>query len=495
MNANAVCIAAGQEGGSGGRTHRLGGVEAGELRALFRQTVKIWRPVALGAETGDVRVGKVVTEDQDDVGRGGPEPRGEGEAKADQEQAAGDATEHAGKLAPDAQAKANASRGADGEFVRLALGGFLPMLSAVIQTAEELNGLAERIQAAPWVGVDTEADSLHAYPEKLCLVQISIPGEEVLVDPLADLHLEPLWESFDRHELIFHAADYDLHLLFTGHHFKPAAIFDTMWAARLLGEPKFGLNDVLQKLVGVTLEKGAQKADWGKRPLTPRMVAYALNDVKYLRPLQETLVERLKAAGRLEWHRQICARLISDAAQPSKPDPESVWRIKGHDVLDDTGLAVLRELWHWREKDALRTGRPPFFILKHETLSEIAAQASAAGVRAVRLPPYLTSKRRAGVLDAVKAGLAVPEESRPKQLRVRMRRMTRSELDYAEQLRERRDARAKELELDPTIVAARATLFALARKDADELARLLPWQREILKLDGDAAALPKTEEV
>jgi hypothetical protein len=76
-----------------------------------------------------------------------------------------------------------------------------------------------------------------------------------------------------------------------------------------------------------------------------------------------------------------------------------------------------------------------------------------------------------------------------------MRRMTRSELDYAEQLRERRDARAKELELDPTIVAARATLFALARKDADELARLLPWQREILKLDGDAAALPKTEEV
>jgi hypothetical protein len=103
----------------------------------------------------------------------------------------------------------------------------------------------------------------------------------------------------------------------------------------------------------------------------------------------------------------------------------------------------------------------------------VAPQASAAGVRAVRLPPYLTSKRRAGVLDAVKAGLAVPEESRPKQLRVRMRRMTRSELDYAEQLRERRDARAKELELDPTIVAARATLFALARKDAETIALAL----------------------
>lgn len=171
-------------------------------------------------------------------------------------------------------------------------------------------------------------------------------------------------------------------------------------------------------------------------------------------------------------------------------DADQVWRTKGHDVLDDTALAVLRELWHWREKDALRTGRPPFFILKHETLSEMAAQASAAGVRAVRLPPYLTSKRRSGVLDAIKAGLAVPAAERPQQIRVRMRRMTRTELDYAEQLRERRDARAKELGIDPTIVAARATLFALARKDEAELTRLLPWQRDLLRLDGDDPANP-----
>jgi ribonuclease D len=360
------------------------------------------------------------------------------------------------------------------------------MLTTVIQSAEDLQSLAERIHVAPWVGVDTEADSLHAYPEKLCLVQISIPGEVVLVDPLADLHLEPLWEAFDRHELIFHAADYDLHLLFTGHHFQPTAIFDTMWAARLLGEARFGLNDVLQKLLGVALEKGAQKADWGKRPLTSRMIEYALNDVKYLRPLQEKLTERLRELGRLEWHQQICQRLIADTATPATTDAEGVWRIKGHDSLDDIGLAVLRELWHWRERDALRTGRPPFFVLKHETLSEMAAQASAAGVRAVRLPPHLTSKRRTGVLDAIKAGLDVPADQRPQPVRVRMRRMTRSELDYAEALRERRDAEAKELEIDPTIVAARATLFALARRDQDELARLLPWQRKILRLDGDA---------
>ena len=140
----------------------------------------------------------------------------------------------------------------------------------MIDTAVELGEFAARVAAAPWVAVDTEADSLHAYPEKLCLLQVAIPGEERLVDPLADMHLEPLWEAFDRHEIIFHAADYDLHLLSSGHNFRPSSIFDTMWAARLLGESKFGLNDVLSTHLGLRLEKGSQKANWGRRPLTER---------------------------------------------------------------------------------------------------------------------------------------------------------------------------------------------------------------------------------
>ena len=96
----------------------------------------------------------------------------------------------------------------------------------VISTSEELKEFASRLRHAAWVALDTEADSLHAYPEKLCLLQIAIPGEAVLVDPLADLHLEPLWSALDDREIIFHAADYDLRLLFQGHHFRPAAIFE-----------------------------------------------------------------------------------------------------------------------------------------------------------------------------------------------------------------------------------------------------------------------------
>lgn len=352
----------------------------------------------------------------------------------------------------------------------------------VISTSEELKEFASRLRHAAWVALDTEADSLHAYPEKLCLLQIAIPGEAVLVDPLADLHLEPLWSALDDREIIFHAADYDLRLLFQGHHFRPAAIFDTMWAARLVGEMKFGLNDILTKLLGVTLEKGAQKANWGRRPLTERMVEYALNDVRHLNELAGVLRSRLQELGRLEWHRQTCIRLIADCAQSEQVDLDSVWRIKGHDRLDPLGLAVLRELWHWREKDAVRTNKPPFFILRHESLSDIAADASERhSARNLKLPPYLTHRRRQGVIEAVETGLRVPEADRPVHIRVRSRRMLKKELDVAEELRVRRDERANDVGIDPTLVASKSTLYSLGRRDPGAWEGLLPWQRGFLE--------------
>jgi ribonuclease D len=344
-----------------------------------------------------------------------------------------------------------------------------------------LSGLAAAVRRSDWVALDTEADSLHAYPEKLCLLQVGIPGEERLVDPLADVHLEPLWSAMDHHEIIFHAADYDLRLLFQGHHFKPGRIFDTMWAARLLGETRFGLNDVLTKHLGVTLEKGAQKANWGRRPLTDKMVQYALNDVRHLRPLEAALRAKLEEIGRLDWHRQVCHRLIEDCCRPDRVDEDTVWRVKGHDKLCPVGLSVLRELWHWREKDALRTGRPPFFVMRHELLSEIAADAAKKGsTRGVKLPQFLTPRRRTDLLGAIRRGLEVEDSARPGTIRVHSRRMTRAELDEADRLGRRRDARAKELGIDATLIASKSTLYALGRDESAAWNGLLPWQRGLL---------------
>lgn len=372
------------------------------------------------------------------------------------------------------------------------LSRFPPSSIPVIETGSELRGLAERVAAAPWVGIDTEADSLHSYPEKMCLLQLAIPGEVQLVDPLADIHLEPLWEAFDRHELIFHAADYDLHLLYNGHHFRPNRIFDTMWAARLLGEAKFGLNDVLTRYLGIQLEKGSQKADWGKRPLTERMVDYALNDVRYLHDLSQLLREKLISLGRLDWHRQVCERLIQECAVPSEADPDTIWRIKGHERLSPAGLAVLRELWRWREIDARRTNRPPFFIVRHESLTELASEASENGLAAVRFPHYLTARRKEGLREAIKVGLAVPPAERPRPIVVRTRRLSRQEIALADDLRQRRDAWASFLKIDPTIIAPRSALFALARSGSGEWERLMPWQRELMS-QAAPASVPSPE--
>ncbi|MGH7988991.1 MAG: ribonuclease D, partial [Limisphaerales bacterium] len=174
----------------------------------------------------------------------------------------------------------------------------------MIDTDAKLAALLPALKSAAWLAVDTEADSLHAYPEKVCLVQISIAGGNELVDPLAQMNLDPLFGVFNAHELIFHAADYDLRLLEKHHKFIPSAIFDTMLAARLLGERQFGLSALVEKFLGVKLDKGSQKADWARRPLTEKMEIYARNDTYYLKPLADKLKSELAAKNRLAWHQE-----------------------------------------------------------------------------------------------------------------------------------------------------------------------------------------------
>ena len=250
----------------------------------------------------------------------------------------------------------------------------------VIDNDAKLAALLPKLRAAKWLALDTEADSLHAYPEKVCLIQISITGSDVLVDPLAEINLDPLFDVFNAHELIFHAADYDLRLLEKHHQFTPSAIFDTMLAARLLGELQFGLSSLVEKFLGVKLDKGSQKADWAQRPLTERMEIYARNDTHYLKPLADKLKSALEAKDRLAWHQESCARLIEDCTRPQTVDADSVWRIKGSSILSRPALAVLRELWQWREKEAIANCRPPFFILSHERMVDICDAAAARAV-------------------------------------------------------------------------------------------------------------------
>lgn len=349
----------------------------------------------------------------------------------------------------------------------------------MIDTQPRLVDLSRRLRDAPWLAIDTEADSLHSYPDRLCLLQISHPGEDALVDTLARLDLAPLLEVLARHELILHGGDYDLRLLRRDLGFIPTTVFDTMSAARLVGCQEFGLNNLLRTLLGVTLDKGSQKANWARRPLTERMATYARNDTHYLKPLADRLRADLHARERVEWHRQCCAQLVSECARLNLPDPERVWRLGGSQRLDRRGLGVLRELWLWREAEALLWHRPPFFILSHDLLVALAEHAANNEPCDPLLPPHLHYPRRAGLKAAIKRGLELPAERLPQRLKHTSVRLTDGARRKLDQLRKHRDRRARDLELDPALIASRPDLVQVA-VNPDHVQCLMPWQRDLL---------------
>lgn len=351
----------------------------------------------------------------------------------------------------------------------------------MIDTEEKLGAFLPQLRAAEWVSLDTEADSLHAYPEKICLIQVSIDGSDHLIDPLSKINLTPLLDALNAHELIMHGADYDLRLLEKHHEFVPSAIFDTMLAGRLLGERQFGLSALVEKFLGVILDKGSQKANWAQRPLTERMEKYARADTHHLKPLADNLRSELAAKDRLEWHQESCARLIDHCAKPQVIDLDLMWRVKGSSRLSRAGLAVLRELWRWREREAVRANRPPFFILNHERLVDIAAVASVKRPVDNLLPRQLSPRRRTALLEAVGAGLAVPANAHPEILRHPFQRPSESEFRRYRELEKIRDARANELGIDPALIASRPVLGDLARDWDNYAPSLMNWQRELLQ--------------
>ena len=350
----------------------------------------------------------------------------------------------------------------------------------VIDTEQKLAAFLPKLRAASWVAVDTEADSLHAYPEKVCLIQVSTVDGDVLLDPLSKINLDPVLDALSGHELIMHGADYDLRLLEKHHQFTPSAIFDTMLASRLIGERQFGYSTLVEKFLGVKLEKGPQKANWALRPLTERMEKYARNDTHYLKPLADKLRAGLEAKGRLAWHQESCARLIAECTQAQPVDRDSVWRVKGSHLLGRPALAILRELWQWRETEAIAANRPPFFVMSHEALVDVAAAAATQRPIEAFLPRNISERRRNGVAKAVADGLGMSSEKLPKILQRTNHRPTDAERKRFLELQKRRDAHAHQLGIDPTLIASRGTLSDLARNWEKYSPELMTWQREML---------------
>jgi ribonuclease D len=349
----------------------------------------------------------------------------------------------------------------------------------MIQTDAQLEDLLPKLEPVDRIAVDTEADSLHCYFEKLCLIQISIPGGDYLVDPLAALDLAPLARALTGKEIVLQGADFDLRLLRRSMGFHATRIFDTVIAARLLGIRSFSLAALVEKFFGVTLAKGSQKANWAQRPLRPHMAEYAMNDTRYLLPLAEKLEAGLRERNRLDWFRQSCERALEQAAVQRTRDDEEVWRISGSGKFGGRACAVLRELWQWRDREAQAVDRPAFHILQNHLLLRAAEQFAAGETPDFR---HFSARRRDAFREAAERGLNLPEAEWPVRPKRRGPRPTRQMERAADELRKRRDAIAHEHDLEPSLIAPRGALDALVADESRTESLLVPWQRDLLEL-------------
>lgn len=357
-----------------------------------------------------------------------------------------------------------------------------PQWPQIVETPERLHDLVQRLLQHPQVAVDTESNSLHAYRERVCLIQFSVPGEDWVVDPLALHDLQPLMALFAAPEVekVFHAMEYDLSVLQRDYGFCFKNIFDTMWSARILGWPRVGLGDILTERFGISPNKRYQRYDWGRRPLAPEALAYAAMDTRYLLPLSALQRQELEEKGRWEEAQEIFTYLVCHVPHPVLNDQENTfWRIKGVYDLNATEQAFLYRLHCWREATAERLDRPAFKVISDGLLVTLARvqPRTSHGLLAAGLTVPQVRHFGQGILRALRAGPlpvpALPENERPPE-------------DVAERyqaLRVWRKELAAQRGVESDVILPNATLWEIARHPPQNLDDLLnvpgigPWRQ------------------
>ena len=354
-----------------------------------------------------------------------------------------------------------------------------------IDRQEDLDALVEFLSDFDEVPLDTEADNMYHYRNRICLFQIKAGERIFLVDMLQGLDMRDLMEVFRTRLLIMHGSDFDLRLMADHYDFRPERLFDTMLGAQLLGLPKTGLGGLVEHYAGVVMPKGHQKSDWSRRPLPEKMLKYAAEDVLYLEEIRHKMLVELKKKKRLDWLRQRCEWQIQAAVDGFGERDENAWRLPGSSRLPPRGQAVLYELWQWRERAAEKADLPPFKILNNNFLVDVAT-AAGRGPDAdwhKGLPPRLYSRHRKALEKAVQRGRERDPGTLPRRSNEGRRRQPFSaeELERQEALREVRDRKAEKLGIDPSLIANRSQLAVLSRDQSKLDDLLLPWQVELLR--------------
>ncbi|MQF48758.1 hypothetical protein FIM08_02500 [SAR202 cluster bacterium AC-647-N09_OGT_505m] len=246
----------------------------------------------------------------------------------------------------------------------------------LLTTSDQVSGLARILLQERCIAIDTESNSLHRYPERVCLIQVATNSKVYLIDALTVDDMKPMGKVMadDTIVKVFHGADYDIRCLDREWGIQVRNLYDTSIAARFAGMNQIGLSSLAEVLLGVDLSKDAklQKGDWSRRPLSQDALNYAAMDVWYLQRIQKALESKLQTVSRSSWVAEECARL--EQIRYVAPDPEMAYlSLKGSHRLTGQEKAILKRLFILREAEARRLNRPPYFVLPHETLLHLAS--------------------------------------------------------------------------------------------------------------------------
>jgi ribonuclease D len=358
-----------------------------------------------------------------------------------------------------------------------------------VDTPEGVAALGAALSGERVIGLDTESDSMHSYFEKVCLMQVVLPGDRIyIVDTIRVRDLAPLRPALEDVAVrkVLHGADYDIVCIKRDFAISMANTFCTMTAGLLLGLPKIGLVDLVEAQFGVRLAKAFTRSDWAARPLSAGQLEYLVQDVQYLLPIAAEMDRRLKEAGLEEEARLEYERLERRAPASREFDPWAFLRVKGARALPERGRAVMRALVELRERRSQELDRPPFKVLANETLLRLA-ESKPANLQALRgvkgVTPYVLRRYGEDIVEAVRRGLedkeTVPDRAPPRaDPESNERRMSFSA--------QKRHGRLKEWRAEKSTKSGRTTLAILPNPAMFEIAKEPPR---------DVAALGRVEGV
>lgn len=347
-------------------------------------------------------------------------------------------------------------------------------LLELVSTPTSLAAMVEVLRASPVGAIDTEANGMYAYHERICLVQVSTPERDWVIDPMA-VDPRPLdaWLADPACVKVMHAADNDIRALRRDWDLRLVNVFDTMMAARALAWPAKGLGDILGTYFDCKTDKRWQRYDWARRPLTAEALQYARNDTRYLPALRDLQRPLLAEVDRLEEVQHACDRLTRLEPRPRVFDGDAWARIDGVRTLDDPGRAALEALCRLRETLAAKLDRAPYRVLGEAVLVELArrrptTRAELVDVRGVGGP---IAHRHAGdVLACIAEAVAATE---PPPWPTRPPRPERKLAARIEALGRWRREHAATRGLEPDIVLPKDCLTALAHADPTDLAEVV----------------------